>query len=97
VTPCPHLDVRSRVDLVHGVAGRPARLPVQVVALDEHRVVAKATHPHVALAAALQLHATPDVKPAHRGRGLVTSPQGEGLRDLTTGEGLTDVTTGGGA
>lgn len=55
------LYVGSRVDLVHSVSGRSARLAVQVITLDEHGVVAHAAHPHVALAAALQLHTFPDV------------------------------------
>lgn len=59
-----HLDVGSGVYLVHGVTWRTSRLPVQVIALHKHGVVAHAAHPHVALAATLQLHTFTDVQPA---------------------------------
>ena len=45
----------KRIDLVDGVARRPARLPVEVVALNEHRVVGLAPDPHVALPHKVQL------------------------------------------
>ena len=62
----------SRAQLPHGMWDPPRPglepcLPVQVVALHEHGVVAKATHPHVPLPLALQLHALPDVEPARGG------------------------------
>lgn len=74
--PGPHLDVGSGVYLVHGVTWRASRLPVQVVALDEHGVVAHAAHPHVALAATLQLHAFTDVQPATGGKTRVREAHG---------------------
>ena len=49
------LCVSKRIDLVDGVARRPARLPVEVVALNEHRVVGLAPDPHVALPHKVQL------------------------------------------
>ena len=57
-----HLDVSRRVDLMDGVSRRSARLPVQVVALYEHRVVAQTAQPHVTLALHVQLHALADVQ-----------------------------------
>lgn len=45
----------KRIYLVHGVARRPSCLPVEVVALNEHRVVGLAPDPHVALAYEVQL------------------------------------------
>ena len=57
-----HLDVSRRVDLMDGVSRRAARLPVQVVALHEHRVVAQTAQPHVTLALHVQLHALADVQ-----------------------------------
>ncbi|TNN36833.1 hypothetical protein EYF80_052999 [Liparis tanakae] len=78
-----HLDVGARVDLVHGVARRSARLPVQVIALHEHGVVAHAAHPHVALAAALQLHAFTDgVTPV----AVRSPPHGAGEPGLSEAE-----------
>ena len=50
-----NLCVSKRIDLVDGVARRPARLPVEVVALNEHRVVGLAPDPHVALPHKVQL------------------------------------------
>ena len=50
-----HLCVGERINLVHRVARRPARLPVKVVALNEHRVVGLAPDPHVALPQQVQL------------------------------------------
>ena len=65
-----HLDVRAGVDLVHRVPGGAPRLPVQVVALHKHGVVAKAAHPDVSFAFTLQLHSLTDVEPGRK--------QGEG-------------------
>ena len=50
-----HLCVGEGINLVHRVARRPARLPVKVVALNEHRVVGLAPDPHVALTQEVQL------------------------------------------
>lgn len=47
---------------MNGVSRGSACLPVQVVTLDKHGVVTEASHPHVALALALQLYAFADVK-----------------------------------
>lgn len=58
-----HLDVGSGVDFVHGVPRGPARLPVQVVTLYKDSVVAETAHPDIALSAAFQLNALPNVKP----------------------------------
>lgn len=60
----PDLDVGSGVDLMHGVARCSARLPVEVVALYKHSMVAHTAHPHVALSATLQLHTFTDMQPA---------------------------------
>ena len=43
------LGVSLRVDLVHSVPGGSACLPVQVVRLDKHRVVAQTSDPHISL------------------------------------------------
>lgn len=51
------LDVGSGVDFVHGITWCSACLPVEVVALYKHSVVAHTAHPHIALTATLQLHA----------------------------------------
>ena len=50
-----YLGVSKRINLVDGVARRPARLPVEVVALNEHRVIGLAPDPHVALSHKVQL------------------------------------------
>ena len=50
-----YLGVSKRIYLVHGVARRPPCLPVEVVALNEHRVVGLAPDPHVTLAYEVQL------------------------------------------
>lgn len=49
------------IDFVDGVAGRAARLPVQIVALHEYWVIAEAPQPDVALAAQIQLNTFADV------------------------------------
>lgn len=61
--PGGYLDVSAGVDFVNSISRRATRLPVQIVALNKHRVVTQAAHPHVPLALALQLHAFADVKP----------------------------------
>lgn len=51
---------------MNSVSGRPAGLSIQVETLNEHRVVAKATHPDVPLPPTLQLNPPTDVEPARR-------------------------------
>lgn len=63
LTQVKHLHVGPRVDLVNCVSRGSPRLPVQVVALYEHCMVAKATHPHIPLTTTLQLHPLPNVQP----------------------------------
>lgn len=58
----PHLDVRTRVDLMHGVSGGTSSLSIQVVALHKDSVVAEAAHPHITFALTLQLDALTNVQ-----------------------------------
>ena len=58
-----HLGVGQRVDLVHRVPGRAARLAVQVVGLHEHGVVAQTPDPDIALPHQVQLDTLADVEP----------------------------------
>lgn len=59
-----NLDVRAGVNLVNSIPWRSPRFSVQVVTLNEDRVVAEASNPHVAFAFALQLHPFPYVQPS---------------------------------
>lgn len=61
-----YLDVSAGVDFVHSVSWGSARLPVQIIALNKHSVVAEASHPHIPLALTLQLDTFTDVKPGKR-------------------------------
>ena len=58
-----HFNAAARVDLVHGVERLPARLSVQVVALEEDTVVAEAAHKHAAVVLVLELDTLADVRP----------------------------------
>lgn len=73
--PCRYLDVSAGVDFVNSISRRSTRLSVQVVALNKHRVVTQASHPHVALALTLKLNAFADVKPG-RGEQRVMGEKG---------------------
>lgn len=46
-----------RVDLMHGIARCSASLAIQVVALNEHRVIAEASQPDIAFSAEIELNA----------------------------------------
>lgn len=67
--PCGYLDVGTGVDFVNSISRRSPRLPVQIVALNKHRVVTQASHPHVPLALTLQLNAFADVQPERGEQG----------------------------
>lgn len=69
--PCRYLDVSAGVDFVNSISRGSTGLSVQIVALDKHRVVTQAAHPHVPLALTLKLNAFADVKP-ERGQQWVT-------------------------
>lgn len=63
-----HLDVGAGVDLVHCISWGTSCLPVQVITLHKHCMIAKATHPHVPFPFTLQLHPFTNVKSIEPGR-----------------------------
>lgn len=69
--PCRYLDVSAGVDFMNSISRGPTRLSVQIVALNKHRVVTQAPHPHVPLALTLKLNTFANVKP-ERGRQWAT-------------------------
>lgn len=58
-----HLDVSTGVDFMNGVARGAPGFSIQIVALNEHCMIAQTAHPHVAFTFAFQLHTFADVKP----------------------------------
>lgn len=64
-----HLDVGAGVDLVHCISWGTSCLPVQVITLHKHCMIAKATHPHVTFPFTLQLHPFTNVKSKARKEG----------------------------
>lgn len=55
---------------MNSISRGPSSLPIQVVALYKHCVIAQAAHPDVAFAFAFQLHAFPNVKPEDGEEGV---------------------------
>lgn len=56
LTQVEDFDARRWVNFVNGIAGRAACFAVQVIALNEHRMVAEASQPNVAFTAKIQLN-----------------------------------------
>lgn len=65
-----NLYVCTRVNLVNSIPWRTPCFSVQVVALNEDRVVTEASNPHVTFSFALQLHPFPYVQPREEKKKL---------------------------
>jgi hypothetical protein len=52
-----NFDVSRGVDLMHGVPGRPPRLPIQVIALNEDGMIGQTSQPYVSFASQVELNA----------------------------------------
>lgn len=65
-----HLDVSAGVDLVNCISRCTSGLPIQVIALHKHCMIAQTAHPDVSFTFALQLHAFANVEPKNREEGI---------------------------
>lgn len=67
ITPvCAYLDVSTGVDFVNSISRGSTRFSVQVVTLNKHCMVTKASHPDISLTFTLQLDPFTNVKPDQR-------------------------------